>query len=82
MESESVVVYQIRIKELLDQEWSDWFAPLKFVNDSNGETVFIGEVRDLAELHSLLNKVFNLNLTLLSVNRLQDISTSDLPHKR
>ena len=74
METESTVVYQIRVKGLLDQRWSDWFAPLKIVNESNSETVLTGAVRDQAELHGLINKMFSLNLTLLSVNRLQGIS--------
>ena len=74
MEHESTVVYQIRVKGLLDQRWSDWFAPLKIVNSPNGEAVLTGVIRDQAELQSLLDKVFNLNLTLLAVNRLQDVS--------
>ena len=74
MEPESSVVYQICIKGLLDQGWSDWFAPLRIVNESNGKTALVGAIRDQAELHSVISKVFSLNLTLLSVNRLQDNS--------
>jgi membrane protease YdiL (CAAX protease family) len=65
-------MYQIRIKGLLDQQWSDWFSPLEIFNESNGECTLTGPVRDQAELHSLIDKAFNLNLTLLAVNCLQD----------
>ena len=74
MELESIVVYEIRIKGLLDQTWSDWFSPLSIVNEPNGESTLTGVVRDQAELHSLIDKVFNLNLALLAVNCLPDTS--------
>lgn len=61
------MVYQIRIKGQLDGTWSDWFAPLTIVNEPHGEATLTGAVRDQAELHGLLDKVFNLNLTLLAV---------------
>ena len=74
MEHENIVVYEIRVKGLLDQTWSDWFSPLKLISESNGESTLTGTVRDQAELRSLLDKVFNLNLTLLAVNCLPDPS--------
>jgi len=72
MKLENHAIYQIRIKGVLDQRWSDWFAPLKIRNESNGESILTGEVRDQAELRSLIDKVFNLNLTLVAVDKLQD----------
>ena len=45
------------------------FAPLAIVNESNGEATLTGPVRDQSELHGLIDKIFNLNLTLLAVNR-------------
>jgi hypothetical protein len=71
--SESLV-YQIRIKNHLDETWINWFFPLVVVNEANGEAILIGTVRDQAELHGLLNRVFELNLTLLAVNRIMDPS--------
>jgi len=67
-------IYQIRVKDHIDDEWAEWFAPLQIANGSNGEATFTGPVRDQAELHGLINKVFNLNLTLLAVNRIIDPS--------
>lgn len=63
-------VYQIRIQGHLDETWINWFFPLILVNDANGEATLTGEVRDQAELHGLLERVFDLNLTLLAVNRI------------
>ena len=63
-------IYQIRVKDHLDAEWAEWFMPLTIVNESNGEAIFTGPVRDQSELHGLIDKIFNLNLTLLAVNRI------------
>ena len=62
-------LYQIRVKDHIDAEWAEWFAPLAIVNESNGESTLTGPVRDQSELHGLIDKIFNLNLTLLAVNR-------------
>jgi len=71
--SESLV-YQIRIKNHLDETWIHWFFPLVVVNEANGEATLTGAVRDQAELHGLLDRVFELNLSLLGVKRILDPS--------
>jgi hypothetical protein len=63
-------IYQIRINSHIDETWINWFAPLVVVNEANGEATLTGELRDQAELHGLLDKIFNLNLTLVAVNRI------------
>ncbi len=69
-------VYQIRIKEQLDQHWSSWFGGLTITTEANGETVLTGEVVDQAALHGLLSKVRDLQLTLLSVYPIEKDSPS------
>lgn len=64
-------VYKIRVKEYLDQHWSTWFDGMMVKNEANGETVLSGPVVDQAALHSLLIKVHTLNLTLISVMRIE-----------
>ena len=68
------LVYQIRIKDHLDETWIQWFSPLVVVNEPNGEATLTGIIRDQAELNGLLARVFDLNLTLLAVNRIMDPS--------
>ena len=68
------MVYQIRIDGHLDETWINWFSPLVVANEANGEATLTGAVRDQAELHGLLDRVFGLNLTLLAVNRIHDPS--------
>jgi hypothetical protein len=63
------LTYQIRIQGHLDETWINWFSPLLLANDANGEATLTGAIRDQAELHGLLDRIFDLNLILLSVNR-------------
>jgi hypothetical protein len=63
------LLYQIRIQGHLDETWISWFSPLAVTNEPNGEATLTGVVRDQAELHGLLDRIFDLNLILLSVSR-------------
>jgi hypothetical protein len=60
-------IYHIRIEEQLTKQWAEWFSPLVICDEPNGHTTLRGRLRDQAELHGILNKVRDLNLTLLEV---------------
>jgi hypothetical protein len=62
--------YQIRVQGHLDSALSEWFAPLTVINEPNGEAILSGPLRDQAELYGLLLRLYNLNFTLLAVQRL------------
>ena len=62
--------YEIRVEGQLDEQWSDWFDGLSVREGTDGETLLKGEVADQAALRGILEKVWNLNLVLLSVKRL------------
>ena len=63
--------YELRVKGHLAPCWSEWLDGLAIANLDNGETVLTGPVVDQAALHGLLAKVRNLNLPLISVNRIE-----------
>jgi hypothetical protein len=71
-----MTAYRIRLKEQLDQRWSDWLGGLMVVHEANGETVLIGEMVDQAALYGLISKVRDLHLTLISVSPLEADSPS------
>ncbi len=68
-------VYEIRVKGHLDQRWSAWFDGMTITNEANGDAIISGSLVDQAALHSLLVKVYNLNLTLIAVSRIETDST-------
>ena len=61
------MVYQIRIKGHLGQQWTDWFWGLTITLDDSGDTLLTGLVVDQAALHGLLKKVRDLGMPLVSV---------------
>ena len=60
------MIYQIRIKGHLGQQWTDWFEGLTITLEENGETLLTGPVVDQSALHGLLKKVHSLGMDLLS----------------
>ena len=70
-----MTAYEIRVKGHLDQHWSAWFDGMTVNNEASGDTVISGPLVDQAALHSLLVKIYNLNLTLISVLRVETDAT-------
>jgi hypothetical protein len=62
--------YEIRFSGHLDPHWSDWFEGLMMVQTETGDTILSGPVADQSALHGLLVKIRDMNLTLISVNRI------------
>ena len=60
--------YEIKIKGHLDRYWSDWFAGLKLTYLEGDETLLSGSLPDQAALHGLIERIRDLNLTLISVS--------------
>jgi len=59
--------YEIKIKGHLDPGWAEWFGNLAVSYDENDNTVLAGPISDQPALHGLLDRIRDLNLTLLSV---------------
>jgi hypothetical protein len=68
-ERDEQVVYQIRVRGVIDTDWSDWFDGLTIYPQADGTTLLTGPVRDQSALHGLLAKIRDLGLPLLSVKR-------------
>jgi len=67
--------YQIKVQGNVDPSWSDWFDGMGVSPASSDEgddvTTFTGPVGDQATLRGILNHLWDLNLTLLSVIRIE-----------
>ena len=63
--------YEIRIRGHLDKRWSTWFEGFTIKLKQSGDTHLTGPIIDQAELYGVLKKVRDLNMPLLSVNRIK-----------
>jgi hypothetical protein len=63
--------FEIHVKGQLDESWSDWLEGLEVKLLENGEMILSGRIGDQAALMGVLNKLYGLNLSLLSVNEIK-----------
>ncbi len=64
--------YQIRVQGHLPYSWSEWFGGFEINTRPNGESVMTGEITDQTALHSLLERIRDIGLTLIEVKRLDE----------
>lgn len=61
--------YEIHLKDHLESHWSEYFDGWAITNLENGEVLLTHPNIDQAGLHGVLNRIRDLNLTLLSVRQ-------------
>ena len=66
--------YQIKIQGRQTEGWADWMDNLEIVTERDSEettiTILNGIVKDQSGLHGLLNRIRDLGLTLITVQRM------------
>jgi hypothetical protein len=60
--------YEIRIQGHLQDKWAEWFYGLALTREDDGSTTLYGPLPDQTALHSILQKISNMNLRLISVS--------------
>jgi hypothetical protein len=71
-ESQNTTTYRIRVKETLGCHFSDWLSDLSLFQQENGETLLIGSFPDQAALRGFLEQLWNLNITVITVERIEN----------
>lgn len=66
--SDKSICYSIRLGGSLDLKWSEWFDGFKITYQEE-DTILTGFVRDQAALHGLMNKIRDLGLPIIYVQR-------------
>jgi len=61
--------YEILLKGHLESYWSEYFDGWAITNLEKGEVLLTNPNIDQAGLHGVLNRIRDLNLTLLSVSQ-------------
>jgi hypothetical protein len=66
--------YQIQVEGCLEEDWSDWFegmiVTVQPAGDGSRITCLTGVVEDQPALRGLLSRIWDMNLTLVSLVRL------------
>ncbi|HSB02705.1 MAG TPA: hypothetical protein VLE49_18790 [Anaerolineales bacterium] len=61
-------IYEIKIQGHLDTRWSEWFYGMVITHERGGITTLCGSLPDQTVLHSVLGRIRDMNLQLISVN--------------
>lgn len=64
-------IYEIRIQGHLHDRWAEWFEGLTITRESDGTTTLYGPLPDQTALHSILLKIRNMNLKLISFSQIE-----------
>ena len=62
--------YEIKIQGHLDIHWSEWFYDMTITHEHDGTTTLYGPLPDQIVLHSVLDRLRDMNLRLLSVKQI------------
>ena len=64
-------IYEIKIKGHLNHKWDEWFYDLVITHESDGTTTLCGPLTDQTVLHSILERIRDMNLQLISVRKIE-----------
>lgn len=70
-------IYELRIKGHLHKRREGLFEGLTVIRCEDGSTILIGPLPDQTALHSVLLRICNMNLKLISVNQIE-MKSSDI----
>jgi hypothetical protein len=77
-------IYEIVVQGELDQSWQQWFnsptVTLTRASVQSTTTTLVGPVVDQAALRGMLCKLWDLNLTLISVRRIEADDKKEKPN--
>jgi len=71
LNSDQPMIFQIRLKGHLAEDWGDWFGGVTITLEADDTTLLTCQVADQAALHGLLRQIRDLSLPLISVNRIK-----------
>ena len=71
-ETDRKSLYRIRVKGVAIHSLADWLGDLQIIPQEGGTTLLVGSFADQPALRGLLDQLWNLNFTLLSVERIEN----------
>ncbi len=67
------IVYEIRVEGCLEECWSEWLGGLSIRPLPDGNTLLSGPVTDHTALYGLLNRLRDMNLKLICVDKKSEV---------
>jgi hypothetical protein len=58
---------EIRVKEKINPDWSDWFGELCMQENACDETILCGKLPDMAAVYGVISRLGSLVVPLVSV---------------
>ena len=63
-------IYEIKLQGHMDTKWSEWLYGMTITHEPDSTTTLRGPLPDQTVLHSVLNRIRDMNLQLISVNQI------------
>jgi hypothetical protein len=64
--------YHIRVRGTLKRSLADWLGDIQIIPQEGGETLLTGHFPDQPALRGLLDHLWNLNFTILYLERIEN----------
>ncbi len=64
-------IYEICVQGHLQDKWAEWFYGLTLTREDDSSTTLCGPLPDQTALHSVLQKIRDMNLRLISVSEIK-----------
>jgi len=72
LKSNQESTYRIRLKGSLDHRIADLFGDFTITLLESGETLLVGQFTDQSALRGLVDQLWNFNITVLSIERIEN----------
>ena len=72
--------HEIRVQGHLGDRWAQWAEGLTLTRERDGTTTLTGLLADQAALHGLFNRIRDLNVTIVSLHRVEADGKRPPPH--
>ncbi len=63
------IIYEIRVRNHLDDYWHVWFEGMAITDLENGDALIRGPIVDQSALYGILARIRELNLTLIYIRK-------------